>query len=215
MTFCANKILVRLFVISLFLVVPIIAFAQAPCQAGVADGRLCDGFGGATTGLPALAQKVFAFVAEVIGLAAITVMVYSGARMITAQGNPDTIKTAKAGFTWSIVGFVIAISAFVIVVAISNFIGVGNVDQNMRALQNPLSNATLQGFAGTILNRFGAVVGLLAVLMILLNGFRYVTAGGNEDTTAKAKSELLWSVVGLAGVALAYVIIRAVAALLN
>ncbi|MGE5392772.1 MAG: hypothetical protein ACM3NH_03450 [Candidatus Saccharibacteria bacterium] len=208
-----RKFIPVIILIALF-AVPFLAAAQAPCSQGYSGTTLCTALGG-TTDYKGLLQKIFTFIAETIGLAAIAMMVYSGARMITANGNPDTIKTAKSGFTWAITGFVIAVLAYVIVVAIENFIGVTNIDETRRALQNPLGNENLMSFAGTILNGFGAIVGILAVLMIIINGFRYVTSGGNEDAATQAKSGILWSVVGLVGVALAYVIIKAIGSLLG
>lgn len=216
MAFGVNKkILLALFTAA-SLVLPLAALAQ-DCTQGYSGETLCNALGGVGD-YKVLIQRIFAFIGTIIGTAAIAMMVYSGARMITANGNPDTIKTAKSGFVWSILGFVLAITAYVIVVAVENFIGVTNtVNENTREIDllNPFTYSSLQGFISTVLNGFAAIVGILAVLMIIINGFRYLTAGGNEDQAEQAKSGLLWSVVGLAGIALAYVIIAAVTNLLS
>mgnify|MGYP001563018194 CR=1 FL=1 len=59
----------------------------------------------------------------------------------------------------------------------------------------------------TIINYFLAVVSVVATIMIIYGGFLYVTAGANEDNTKKAKSMLLYGIIGLviAGVAFSIV----------
>ncbi len=59
----------------------------------------------------------------------------------------------------------------------------------------------------TIINYFLAVVSVVATIMVIYGGFLYVTAGANEDNTKKAKSMLLYGIIGLviAGVAFSIV----------
>lgn len=57
-------------------------------------------------------------------------------------------------------------------------------------------------------NIFSLVVGVAAVIMILVGGFKYITSGGDSANTASAKSTILYAVVGLIIVVLAQVIVR-------
>lgn len=57
-----------------------------------------------------------------------------------------------------------------------------------------------------------AVVGVAAVIMIILSGFRYVTSGGDASKVSAAKSSLIYAIVGLVIVALAQVIVHFVIA---
>jgi hypothetical protein len=41
------------------------------------------------------------------------------------------------------------------------------------------------------------VIGAFALLIITVSGFRYITSGGNPEKTAKAKSGIVYSLVGL------------------
>ena len=45
---------------------------------------------------------------------------------------------------------------------------------------------------------FGAVVSILAILIILYAAFLFLTAGGNEEKVASAKNALIWGLVGIA-----------------
>jgi len=60
----------------------------------------------------------------------------------------------------------------------------------------------------TIINVFSVVVGIVAVIMIVYGGFRYITSGGDSNNTAAAKNTILYAIVGLVIVALAQFIVR-------
>jgi hypothetical protein len=53
-----------------------------------------------------------------------------------------------------------------------------------------------------------SVAGFAAVLMIVVAGFSYVTAGGNAEDTKKARSRIIYASVGLIIIALAWTIVR-------
>lgn len=63
-----------------------------------------------------------------------------------------------------------------------------------------------------VINVFSLVVGIVAVLMIIYAGFRYITSGGNDGSVGNAKNTILYAVIGLVIVALAQVIVRFVLA---
>lgn len=51
-------------------------------------------------------------------------------------------------------------------------------------------------------------LGLIAVIVILLGGFKWMTAAGNEDKVAEAKKTLIAGVIGLAIILAAYAIVN-------
>lgn len=51
------------------------------------------------------------------------------------------------------------------------------------------------------------VIGLIAVIMVMYGGFRYLTSGGNEETIKNAKAILKTSITGLVVILLAWAII--------
>lgn len=56
------------------------------------------------------------------------------------------------------------------------------------------------------LNLIYFAVGFVAVIVIIISGFMYATSGGNAANITKAKNGLLYSIIGLVVVALAFVI---------
>ncbi|HTE57399.1 MAG TPA: pilin [Verrucomicrobiae bacterium] len=70
----------------------------------------------------------------------------------------------------------------------------------------------VNGVIATVVNILSAVVGVVAVIMILIGGFRYVISGGDSSSTASAKNTIIYAIVGLIIVALAQIIVRFVLA---
>jgi len=53
--------------------------------------------------------------------------------------------------------------------------------------------------------------GAIAVIFVIIGGYRYLTAGGNEEAATKGRKSVINAVVGLIIIILAYVIVNAVA----
>ncbi|MBI4224157.1 MAG: hypothetical protein HY609_04430, partial [Deltaproteobacteria bacterium] len=54
------------------------------------------------------------------------------------------------------------------------------------------------------------IVGLLAVLFVIVGGYRYVTAHGNEEQAEAAKKTLTHAIIGVVIVVLSFVIVRVI-----
>lgn len=62
--------------------------------------------------------------------------------------------------------------------------------------------------AHKIVNLFSIIVGIIAVVMIIYGGFRYITSGGDSGRVGSAKNTLIYAIIGLIIVALAQIIVR-------
>jgi len=58
------------------------------------------------------------------------------------------------------------------------------------------------------INGFSLVVGVIAVIMIIVGGVKYITSSGDSSNTTSAKNTILYAIIGLVVVALAQVIVR-------
>src|SRR5581483_10253440 len=56
-----------------------------------------------------------------------------------------------------------------------------------------------------IINLLSVIVGVIAVIMIIVGGFRYITSGGSDTGIASAKKTILYALIGLVIVALAQI----------
>lgn len=69
-----------------------------------------------------------------------------------------------------------------------------------------------QGKINTILtqviNIFSIIVGVIAVIMIIFGGLKYITSGGDSGNVSGAKNTIIYALVGLVIVALAQFIVH-------
>ena len=75
----------------------------------------------------------------------------------------------------------------------------------------PAGQLTATGLILAIIDIALAIVGFLSVLFVIIGGFRYVTAHGNEEQAEAAKKTIEHSIIGLIIVILAFVIVRVIA----
>lgn len=87
---------------------------------------------------------------------------------------------------------------------------------NLQFTDNPTpgactgSNATdsINKIIHTIVNLLSAIVGIVAVIMIIVGGLRYITSGGNDASVTSAKNTILYAIIGLVIVFFAQVLVR-------
>lgn len=66
----------------------------------------------------------------------------------------------------------------------------------------------LQKTIRTVVDILSVIVGIAAVIMMVIGGFRYVTSGGDSGSITSAKHTIIYAIVGLIVVALAQAIVR-------
>lgn len=83
---------------------------------------------------------------------------------------------------------------------INTSIGISNVanfDESLGEFFNPLKYDTLPEIVVRAIQILFAIVAGLAVVVIIIAGFRMVAFGSNESEITKAKAALTWAIVGL------------------
>ncbi len=71
-------------------------------------------------------------------------------------------------------------------------------------------------FIMNIINIALTVAGLIAVLFLIIGGFRYITSAGNEETAESAKKIIINAIIGIVIIILSFVIVRVISeALVN
>lgn len=157
-----------------------------------------------TTVLVRIIRYLFAFIAAI---AAIFILV-AGYQYVLAAGNPEKIEKAKMGLTWSIGGFVLAVSSYAIVnlvqITLKSKHTVSQVIGSHTGPQN--AGATVEQIANLLFIFAGAA----GVFFLILGGYRYVISQGNQDNIEKAKLTILYSVIGLIVVFMSVAIFSAI-----
>lgn len=89
---------------------------------------------------------------------------------------------------------VLALSAAMPVYA-ANFWGANSYEGVNNALG--MGNKDPRTIAASVINIMLGFLGIIAVVIILLGGFKWMTAGGNEDKVGEAKKLMIAGVIGL------------------
>ena len=69
-----------------------------------------------------------------------------------------------------------------------------------------LGSKDIRETVGTVINTFMGLLGLVAVVIVLIGGFQWMTAGGNEEKVQEAKKRILAGIIGLVIIMSAYAI---------
>jgi type IV secretion system pilin len=68
------------------------------------------------------------------------------------------------------------------------------------------ASTTVDDIVGLAVNILSTIVGIVAVIMIIIGGFKYITSSGDSSNVQSAKNTILYAIVGLVVVALAQII---------
>ncbi len=86
--------------------------------------------------------------------------------------------------------------------------GAGGTPTEGGGCTNPNETRTVRGTIDDIINLLLFLIGVIAVIMIIIGGLRYVLSGGDQSSVSSAKNTIIYAVVGLIVAAMAYAIIN-------
>lgn len=70
------------------------------------------------------------------------------------------------------------------------------------------ANNSVDNIVATVINILSWIVGVAAVIMIIIGGFRYVTSNGDSNAISGAKNTILYAIIGIVVAAFAQIIVR-------
>lgn len=70
------------------------------------------------------------------------------------------------------------------------------------------ANEKLNKIISEVINFFSVIIGIIAVLMIIVGGFRYIISGGDSGNVTSAKNTILYAIIGLLIVVFAQFIVK-------
>lgn len=84
--------------------------------------------------------------------------------------------------------------------------GIGGVFQSDGSCKT--DSPSLNNIIATIINILSTIIAIVAVIMIMVGGFKYVTANGDSGNLSSAKTTIVYAVVGLVIVAFAQFLVQ-------
>lgn len=127
----------------------------------------------------------------IVGVIAAGFIIYAGYGFLTSGGDPGKAAKARKSLASSIAGILVALSSSVLVNTISDFI----------KPSKDASEVLNGGF-----NLAYAVCGIIATAFIIYGGFMYLTSTGDPGKVRKGRQTLIYSIIGLLVVLLAWAI---------
>lgn len=91
----------------------------------------------------------------------------------------------------------------------------GNGGGKELARSSGLPTGTIYDIISRIMNWLLLIIGFIGVIGFVIAGILYLTAAGNEEQIEKAKTAMLYSIIGVIVALVGYVIIQAVSTLLG
>lgn len=82
------------------------------------------------------------------------------------------------------------------------------LDQNAPAGCDPAAGTSLNSILRLMLNLLSIIVGIIAIIMMIIAGVKFMTSQGEASAVAAARNTLLYAIIGLVVVALAQFIVR-------
>lgn len=86
--------------------------------------------------------------------------------------------------------------------------GLSNVQYGVTKTETEAGGLTMQQVINTVIGTMLFIVGLLAVIMLIYGGIRYVTSHGDKAQVTAAKETIMYAVVGLVVAIAAFAVIH-------
>jgi hypothetical protein len=82
--------------------------------------------------------------------------------------------------------------------------GIGAADGSGGCSQDGMLTSVVRN----VINIFSIVIGIVAVIMIMVGGFKYITAAGDSGNITSAKQTVIYALIGLVVAALAQFLVQ-------
>ena len=145
---------------------------------------------------------IFDFVIFLLALAAVLVVIFNAALLFIAEGNPDEFKTHTRAIVYACLGLVIIALTHPLTKAV---LGVG---LGVTAPSGPNLSADFWKEAVGVTNFLLGFVGAAAMILAIWAGFRWMTAGDDEEAVASSRKILINALIGIAVVVSSYTIVN-------
>ena len=157
--------------------------------------------------LPTLLTAVLTSLQSFIVILAIIMIVIGGFMYIMSAGDDGRMTTGKHIVLGALVGLALGIAAPAFLRQIADILG-----WSAATLPPGVGTSlTLIEIATNVLNFLLSVVGIVALIMLVVGAFMYLTAAGDESRIDTGKSIVKYSIIGITVALVALVLVRQVA----
>lgn len=154
-----------------------------------------------------LVTSLLSFLQGFIVVIALIFIIVGAFLYITSAGNDGRMETGKKAILAAIIGLALGIAAPAFLREIGSILGwtTPNVPSGVGTSLSLLEIMT------NVLSFLLTIIGIIAIIMLVLGGFLYLTAAGNEDQIDRGKKIVKYSVMGILIALAALVLVKQVA----
>ncbi len=153
-------------------------------------------------------SSVMSAIQGIVVVLAILAIVIGGVMYVISAGNSGLMTSAKGAITGAMIGLAIVIAAPSFLKEVYSIVG---GKESPAELQAALS---LTQIATNALQFLLSIVGIIAIIMLIIGGMAYLTSGGDSKRADVGKEIVKNSLIGIAIVMGALIIVKAIAGLL-
>ncbi|HHX58220.1 MAG TPA: hypothetical protein GX706_00400 [Candidatus Moranbacteria bacterium] len=164
-----------------------------------------------TNSLTAWLKNLLASIYGIIAWIAVIMIVIGGIVYMTSSGRSSQMELGKKIIQYALFGFAIVVAAPTLLKEIGDLASQsGGGDPSATG-----GGTTIAGILTNIMNFILTAVGVLSIISFTVAGIMFVAAGGNPTRTGKAKSAILYSIIGLSLAGAGLIIIQQILDLLS
>lgn len=141
-----------------------------------------DEVGGLSTFIWRIVLNVIEIGMQLIAYLALFFVMYGGFQYLTSSGNPDQASKGRSTILNAIIGLVIAAGSTAVVNKFSTIAA---------------GASTAEGVLANVFDIAYYIAGIIAVLVIIISGFKFAVGGDDPSSITKAKNSILYAVIGL------------------
>lgn len=157
------------------------------------------------SGIATIATNVLTDLTVIASYLVLGYVIYGGYLYMFSTGDPGKAATGKKALTHAFIGLAITISAFVIFSSIRIAL-VGNQGFNCDLVTGDQCVTDASPMITNLIQWVGGIGGVVAAIFIVIGAWGYITANGDPNKLQKAKTTILYALIGLIIVALAEVL---------
>lgn len=159
-----------------------------------------------------LIQPIIDLLMTLASIFFLAMAVFAFYRLITANGNEESVKKWKMTIVYAIIGFMIIRFARGIVEAFYGKVDCDSIDLGIIQIEwgNCINRANLSGWVElivTLINWLNGFVAIIVVIMIMYAWSQIILSAGDEERLKKAKTAIIYIAIGLGILAANYLIL--------
>ena len=142
-------------------------------------------------GISPTIDKLIYFLKSLIASLAIFMIILSGIKLITAQGNEESEKQQKTSIKWIIIGLIVIIINKVII----DNLYVNSIENNDKIAISSINNVI--AFVGKWIQFGLGFVGIIAFLILIYGGINMIINYGDDDAISNSKNIIKNAIIGI------------------